>query len=357
MIQRLKKEAAIALSILLIVAVIIEGILAFNLFKLIEPVDNKTDNILLKYEEESFNDYKVILVDNEFIPEEYQNMGESYILDFVNFITFTNRYTYTATETADINGKFYVEARLYAYHKVSSDKNENPKIWDKPYEIKEQAISHYNVNTFTEQIAFNLELEEFQNDFDAFKETLTDVMMEGYLEINFKVEFEGYKDGFKFDENYTDRYTIPLSNTVFSIDHTPDVNSDNTIYRSEIEENNPMLIAALIVAIIIIFIGILVIIKILFFRSDKTNYRKAIDEILKDYDEIIVTSSNSVDEDKFEQVLEIEEFKELFELSRELATPIMHYESPNGNVTYFFIIKDDLLYINRQYEQVKYRRR
>ena len=56
-------------------------------------------------------------------------------------------------------------------------------------------------------------------------------------------------------------------------------------------------------------------------------------KILKTYDEIIVNTNNILDINKF-NIIEIPEFKEILNLSRELLLPIMNYEVKKGKETW-----------------------
>ena len=61
------------------------------------------------------------------------------------------------------------------------------------------------------------------------------------------------------------------------------------------------------------------------------------------YDDIIVNTSNILDVSNY-KIIEITEFKEMLNLSRELLLPIMNYEVMKDKETWFYVIKDDILY-------------
>ena len=101
--------------------------------------------------------------------------------------------------------------------------------------------------------------------------------------------------------------------------------------------------AFIIIANIVCFICICFLLKKLFKFTNKTEYDITLSKILKTYDEIIVNTNNILDVDKY-SIIDIPEFKEILNLSRELLLPIMNYEVKKGKETWFYVIKDDILY-------------
>ena len=99
----------------------------------------------------------------------------------------------------------------------------------------------------------------------------------------------------------------------------------------------------IVIANIITFIIICFLLRKLFTFTNKTEYERELNKILKNYDDIIVNTSTIVDVSRY-KIIEINEFKEILNLSRELLLPIMNYEMKKDEETWFYVIKDDILY-------------
>ena len=98
----------------------------------------------------------------------------------------------------------------------------------------------------------------------------------------------------------------------------------------------------IVAANIITFIIICLLLKKLFMFTNKSEYERNLNKILKNYDDIIVNTSTIIDVNKY-KLIEINEFKEILNLSRELLLPIMNYKVSDKE-TWFYVIKDDILY-------------
>ena len=70
--------------------------------------------------------------------------------------------------------------------------------------------------------------------------------------------------------------------------------------------------------------------------TNKTAFDRELEKILKNYDDIIVNTSTVLDVSKY-KLIEIEEFKEILNLSRELLLPIMNYEVAKGKEVWRWI--------------------
>ena len=83
--------------------------------------------------------------------------------------------------------------------------------------------------------------------------------------------------------------------------------------------------------------------KTVIFVSVKSEYRKNIDRILKEYSEIIVEVTYSIEHDDL-TIIDIKEFDDMIDLEQEYKSPILHYEKIHGYESWFVIIKDNFMY-------------
>lgn len=323
---------------LLILVIASQSLFIKELFIAIQPVYNNENNIAINYTNNNFLDYKVILKNNSFINEEKDS--DAFIFDFVDHISINNKYTYKADRDSDIKGKYIATAVMKVYYKESSNLNSNPKIWQISDKLREQELNYLN-----SQFSIDDEIDIF---FDKYREKLTEfqkkvnVAVDGYLEINFQVLFDGLHDGKNFTEDNNSSIKIPLNGSVFKIEKNFQEQESKKIYL-----NNPKLelkkIIILIILNIVCFISLAFLIKIIFFTKYTSKYKRMLDSIYKDYDDIIVNTKNMSDISKYD-IIEITEFKELLNLSRESTQPIIGYELEDKSATWFYIIRDNILY-------------
>ena len=76
----------------------------------------------------------------------------------------------------------------------------------------------------------------------------------------------------------------------------------------------------------------------------QTTYEKYLNKILRAYDRIIVNVKTCPDMEKYE-VLEVESFDDLIDISDNIKQPIKHIVISKGNKSKFFIIDDQILYL------------
>ena len=88
--------------------------------------------------------------------------------------------------------------------------------------------------------------------------------------------------------------------------------------------------------------------------TNKSDYQRKLNKILKNYDDDIVNTKTMIDVKKY-KLIKIEDFKEMLNLSRELLLPIMNYEMAKDEETCFYIIKEDIIYMYIIYDKNKHK--
>lgn len=330
----------IIVSILLVIAMVVQFSFLSYLFKAISPNSNE-NNVIMSYTSNGKFDYKVYLKQNDFIEKEYIDQGEAYILDLIDHIQITSLYNFKSTSKTSVTGTNKLIAKLKVYYKESSDKNNNPEVMTKEKTIDEK-IMNFNDDKYSTIGTYDIYLDEYIKMLNEFQSQVK-IAVDGYLEISQINDFNGKVGGATYFNKYTSTLKIPLSDSVVKIENPKSGEKTEKVYEGDLVKTNKTVMGYIVVANIITFVIICLLLKKLFMFTNKSEYERIIDKILKNYDDIIVNTSTILDVKKY-KLIEIEEFKEILNLSRELLLPIMNYEVTKGKETWFYVIKDDILY-------------
>lgn len=333
----------VLVSVLLVIVLVIQIALLSYLLKAVMPEkdEDKEANVVMKYTSKGNFNYSVYLKENEFIKEPYLKEGEAYILDLVDFIRINANYNFNATEKTDVNGTSRLIARLKIYYKESSDNSSNPELLKKEDVLKEEVVN-FSSNAHQTSYGYDIYLTDYLNTLSSFRNKVK-VSLEGYLEISFENNYKGLVGGASYTSNYTNTLKIPLSNSVFKIEGATGEEKTDKVYEGDLIKTNKKVQSYIIIANIVTFAVLLLLLKKLFMFTNKSEYERTLNKLLRNYDDVIVNTTSILDIGKY-KLIEIEEFKEILNLSRELLLPIMNYEVEKGKETWLYVIKDDILY-------------
>lgn len=340
----------IIISFLLVIAMVVQFSFLSYLFKALAPESSKNkDNLIMSYTSSGNIDYKVFLKENNFIDNEYLNAGEAYILDLIDYIRLTPVYNFKSTSKTNVTGTNKLVAKLKVYYKESSDKNNNPEVMNKE-KVLDEKVMNFNDDKYTTLGSYDLYLNEY---LDMLKEFQSEVKIavDGYLDVTYESSFDGKVGGASYSNKYDNTVRIPLSNSVVKIENQKAEIKESNVYEADLVKTNKTVMSYIVIANIVVFIVICFLLKKLFSFTNKSEYQRKLSKILRNYDDIIVNTSSIVDVKKY-KVIKIEEFKEILNLSRELLLPIMNYEKIKDKETWFYVIKDDILYMHVVSEKI-----
>lgn len=332
----------IIVSFFLVIALVVQFSFLSYLFKAIMPESNASDeNVIMSYTQQGNLDYRVYLKPNEFISNEYLEEGEAYILDLIDHVRITSLYSFNSTSKTNVAGTNKLVATLKIYYKESSDKSQNPEVVTKEQTLDEKVIN-FTDDKYSTLSSYDIYLDDYLKMVEEFQSKVK-ISIDAYLEISMENELSGSVGGASYDGNYGTSLSIPLSESVVKIDSQKNDSKTEKIYESDLVKTNKTVMSYIVIANVLTFIIICLLLRKLFMFTNKSEYERTLNKILKNYDDIIVNTSTILDVNKY-KLIEIEEFKEILNLSRELLLPIMNYEVTKGKETWFYVIKDDILY-------------
>lgn len=332
----------ILISALLVVALVIQFSFLSYLIRALTPDSERNDkNVIMSYTSKGNLNYRVYLKPNQFISAPYLEAGEAYILDLIDHVQITSLYNFSSTAKTNVTGTNKLVARLKVYYKESTDTNNNPEVLKKERTLDQKVMS-FNENAYSSVNAYNLNLGEYLTILKEFQEQVK-IAVDGYLEVSAETDFSGTVGGASYNNSYANVLKIPLSESVIKIEQESSEDETSKVFESDLVKTNKVVMAFIIIANVVVFAIICVLLRQLFMFTNKTEYERVLGKLLRTYDDIIVNTTSILDVSRY-KLIEIEEFKEILNLSRELLLPIMNYEVEKGKETWFYVVRDDILY-------------
>ncbi len=332
----------ILISALLVVALVIQFSFLSYLIRALTPDSERNDkNVIMSYTSKGNLNYRVYLKPNQFISAPYLEAGEAYILDLIDHVQITSLYNFSSTAKTNVTGTNKLVARLKVYYKESTDTNNNPEVLKKERTLDQKVMS-FNENAYSSVNTYNLNLGEYLTILKEFQEQVK-IAVDGYLEVSAETDFSGTVGGASYNNSYANVLKIPLSESVIKIEQESSEDETSKVFESDLVKTNKVVMAFIIIANVVVFAIICVLLRQLFMFTNKTEYERVLGKLLRTYDDIIVNTTSILDVSRY-KLIEIEEFKEILNLSRELLLPIMNYEVEKGKETWFYVVRDDILY-------------
>jgi len=210
-------------------------------------------------------------------------------------------------------------------------------VWKKTYDKLESESGSFSRSTKLNK-AYDIKLDRFFKDAEKYESTVN-FPISAEVQVEFKMNLEGDSDRFKGSE-YTRIVVIPLTNETYTLQL--DNNKERTLdYNVPSKSLFTMNFFANSINIVLCYV-------IVFFAArglirSNNIYKETIKKYLKTYDDIIINTDSPIDFDANE-VVTINEFKELLDLSGTTNNPIMFYENNQGGL--FYIRYNEVIYLH-----------
>lgn len=326
-----KRKRKNMLFLILVVCFILGLVLIFSSVGKINTIGNRESGVV---------DYKVYLKDNEFYQDKYLGKGMQYIASLIKTVNITFDYNNKYSSVVNYFYDYDIEAKI-----LVTDKYDDSKVL---YEKEETLVDVKSGKGVDDDFMLNEEVEidydKYNSYVTAFKDTYG-LDVNSNLIVTMKINHQGKYNG-KDIANKESELTISIPLTKNTIDiamNTNKVDNNVDIAISDSKISNKYLFTT---GIIMASISLLVTGFILLSSEGKNDiYRKEINRLLKNYDRLIITSSQpSIDESNYKNIITVMTIEELIDVTEISNEPIIYYEVIPNEKSYFIVLKQDTLY-------------
>lgn len=302
----------------------------------------------VSYSETGNIDYIVKYKDNEYFDNNSLDSNRQYIASLIDNINAEFNYK-IALEDSNIEYKYSyrIDAEV-----VVKEKNTSNVFYEKTEQLvkEKEKISSLNEVNITEDLV--IDYDKYNDKIKRFVSVYDLETAESSLNINMYVNVIGSCE--EFDENQEKErvisLTIPLTKDTIAIDFVDDiVNSSNNVMKCNSSNFGNTIV--LFLSIILTAVGVGLIVAVIRYeiktRTAETIYEKELKKILNNYGSNIQVIGNEFEFNDY-QLLKIETFYDLLEISDKLRQPILMKENKERNGAYFVIPSvTKLLYVYR----------
>lgn len=335
--NKISKKTLLILSLISTFILLVASIVSFK-----ESVTLNAKNSDVKYNEVGKVDYKVYLKDNNYYDSSYLNSGMQYVASLIKTVNVKFNYQMHSTKDIAFDSKYKVVGELQI-----TERDDSSKVL---YRKAENLIEPKSINIIDDNFTIN---EEVDIDYDKYNSIVNSYKKDLGLIVssNLILTLETDTNGtFETDELSKDnklQITIPLSEATLQIKmDSNEINESGSLGDSNklFVIDNFVLFVIFIFLIIVILLNIALDIYIYLKHFKKDVYRTMVSKILRDYDRLIVNGTLDVNEDDYDKVIIINEFKEMVDAAQTLNKPILFYEPIQNEKCFFVIIADNILY-------------
>ena len=249
--------------------------------------------------------YKVNLKPNNYFSSDTIDANKYYIAASIKSIDIYFDYYLKNKTKDDINYAYDITATLKSY----AD-NSTKLVWTKDFNLKN--INNLNKEEINIKENYNLDYDYYVNYVKSFQ-IYYNINTENYLDVKLNIKINGEYNSYVL-------LTIPINENIVEIT----MKEDNSI----LENNNFNKIIPFIFIVIVI---IILLSKILFHKDNE-------DDILKEYQDIIIVIQNSPNIDN-NNIIYLTSLKDLISIAINNNINIFNYQN------YYYIIMDNTYYI------------
>lgn len=282
-------------------------------------VINHTTTKLISYTENGDFTYQVCLKNATCEPENVTYNG-----DDINIIKISFNYDAKYDEKLDYNKYYRVTSIVSAY---SKDKKELL------YEKENDLVDQVNINNTSNKISIN---EIVVIDYSKYKD-----LVKNYENNETQVEIILYLE----EDNETRKVAslmIPLTKNNFELTKYTTTNAKRNAKINVNVWDTYSLVYAIatsfltLISLILIYRTTRLVLKV---TNNKSSYELAVDDILKEYDDIIVIARDGYESTEEKEIIKVDTFEELLKVKNEFNKPIVF--STVNDVKCEFIVEGD----------------
>lgn len=316
----------------IIIYSVIIGILCTFLFFINNFIDNK--NVLANYVLDGDINYSIEAKEGMLVGDNSSNQ-DLFVSSTINNILVDFNYKFSLDN--DINYKYKYEMNSCVIAELDDSSIDNKEVFRK----QQKLVNTNYLDSFSNSFSVNDRISLNYDFYNAIAKEYNNsvnipVKSKLLLELKIYVEFENGEQ-----EEYKHTLSLPLEKNTFSIS----INSNE--YKGEVFSSNKnskkMNFNIFMISIIIIFIGLIILELVKFFKYKKEHYIEfKYRKIMKDYDNIVVPI-NALPKDNDLVSIKVLYFKSMIDIQKELHLPILCYRGENFIV--YIIMNNKLAYI------------
>lgn len=290
---------------------------------------NFSKDRIVTYTETSDVKYSVCTKDNDYYNKSCLNENMQYLTAVTDYITATFKYNVKFSTEIDYNLAYHIVGITKIY-----DKNDQGKVF---YENENLLVERTDISDSTDLIDFSRDV---KIDFNAYNDYVKKYQSKYGLDSLASLEVFLYLDEEK-ETRPVSSILIPLGKTSYGIrKNIPTAKSKEVQLDNDVWNNYNAMCAVcasvlIVLALIVLFRVTSLVLKV---TSNKSKYQVMLEHILKEYDELIVTTKNGYQVVGDKQVIKVESFKELIDAKNALNKPIVY--SKINSVKSEFIVDD-----------------
>lgn len=306
-------------------------------------------NLLYTYTFKNTSKYKVKLVGNELISDEYLDEGKIYSKKITDFILVNFNSQLKTSKTLNFSGDYYIDAVIEGFQKDAESKT---PIYEKRFRLKSSNITKdSDTNVVVDE---NIEIKPTQY---LEEVTKAEEILGGATDKEFYLVFGGTihvnDEVSPADKSFESKVTMNIldSNPYYSIlkpEDKDEVEQVNTT-TEEVVKNSPLFFFA---GVVLFIIGVALVVYILLFtkvpNEDEKYELKLKKSLKKNMSRMVMVVSLPDFEDR--TLVEVAEIEDLFMIADEIRQPVLYSldekELPvEGS---FYLYAKDIVYVSRE---------
>ena len=307
-----------------------------------ESVTLNAKNSDVKYNEDGKVDYKVYLKDNNYYDSSYLNSGMQYVASLIKTVNVKFNYQMHSTKDIAFDSKYKVVGELQITERDDSSK----VLYRKAENLIEPKSINITDDNFTINEEIDIDYDKYNNIVNSYKKDLG-LIVSSNLILTLETNTNGTYKTDKLEKDNKLQIIIPLSEATLNIKmNSNEINNSGSLGDSNrlfIIENNVLFIVCVFLLLVTIF-SIVLDIYIYLKNFKKDIYKAKVSKILKDYDRLIVNGKVNINEDNYENVVIIDDFKEIVDAAQNINQSILFYEAIPNEKCFFVVIADKTLY-------------
>lgn len=335
--NKLSNKGLLRLSIIITAVLLILSIISFN-----SGVKLNANNSKVKYDEVGKVDYKVYLKDNDYYDTSFLNSGMQYVASLIKTINVKFDYQMHLTEDVKINSKYKVIGELQI-----TERDDSSKVL---YSKKEEIVPLKTIDVKDDNLVI---YEEVDIDYDKYNDIVNKyksnlgLIVSSNLILTLEADNNETYETDTLNKKDKLQIIIPLSESTLQIKmSSTEINNSGKIGNkiSPIVINNGFILVVFIGLSILTIFSIIINISIYLKYVKEDIYKSKVNKLLRDYDRLIVTGKTNVNEENYDEIVIVEDFKEMVDAAQNLNLPILFYETIPNEKCFFVIMNDKILY-------------